>query len=378
MTRRLVHATVVAAAVLASTAAAAQITPGGQVPPPDDTPAVRVGGTLFLDYATAVEPEITDADGNRVSASAFNVGRAYINVLGQINHWFAFRITPDITREGGTGSSLQGSMTYRLKYAFAQINLDDWLWRGTYVRAGMIQTPYVEFEESIYRYRFQGPTFTDREGFLVSSDSGAHFRTQFAGGYGEVVAGVYNGEGYQRADPNNEKAFQVRGTLRPLPGPGPLRGLRVSLFYDADHYVKDAARNRFVSLTSLEHRYVHAGWSHLEAADQVGVRQSTVDARGDSFWITPRWAHGPLRPVPATGQVRASLEGLFRYDRLEPNQANQGVKERWIAGVAYWPRMTNASVSSAILLDVEQVRYRDFVPARPTEKRITLHGLLSF
>ena len=111
-----------------------------------------------------LEPDVCDADGNRVSPSAFNVGRAYINVLGQINHVIAFRITTDITRETGTGSSLSGSLTYRLKYAFAQINLDDWLWRGSYVRVGMTQTPYVEFEESVYRYRFQGPIFADREG----------------------------------------------------------------------------------------------------------------------------------------------------------------------------------------------------------------------
>jgi hypothetical protein len=358
--------------------AGAQITTGATIPQPDDSPSVRIGGTLFLDYTTTLEPKSPDADGNSVSPSAFNVGRAYINVLGQINHVIAFRITPDITRESGTGSSLSGSLTYRLKYAFAQINLDDWMWRGSYVRVGMTQTPYVEFEESVYRYRFQGPIFADREGFLTSSDFGAAFRTQFPGGYGEVVAGFYNGDGYSRSEPNNQKAFQVRGTVRPLPDPGPLRGLRLSLFYDADHHVKDAERERFVSLVSFEHRFVHAGWSHLDAADQLSVRQSATDAGGDSFWITPRWAHGSLRPAPATGQVRASLEGLFRYDRLEPNQQNQSVKERWITGVAYWPRMTNASVSSAILLDFEQVRYRDFAPAMPTEKRIMLHGLLSF
>ena len=60
------------------------------------------------------------------------------------------------------------------------------------------------------------------------------------------------------------------------------------------------------------------------------------------------------------------------------DQANESVKERWIAGVAYWPRMNTSSVSSAVLLDYEQVRYRDFAPARPTEKRIIVHMLFSF
>jgi hypothetical protein len=355
--------------------AAAQVTPADKYPPPDDTPSVRVGGTLFADYTYTLDPEVTDADGNGVSPSAFNVARAYINVTGQLNHLIAFRVTPDVTREAGTGSTLAGSLTVRLKFSYAQLNLDDWLWRGSYVRGGLIQTPYVEFEEGVYRYRFQGPIFADRETYLTSADFGAAFRTQFPGGYGEFYGGVYNGEGYTRADPNDQKALQLRGTLRPLPGPGTLRGLRVTVFYDADHYVQDADRQRFVSLVSYEHRYVNAGWVYLDAADQPNLTEDRIKARGHSIWVTPRWLHGQL---PPSGQVRASLEGLFRFDRLEPNHTNQSVKERWIVGVAYWPRMVAASVTSAFLLDYEQVRYRDFAPARPTEKRIALHMLISF
>ncbi len=356
----------------------AQVTPGGTLPPPDDTPSVRVGGTLFVDYTRILEPEVTDTDGDLVTYDAFNVTRAYINVTGQLNRLVAFRITPDITRETGTGSSLSGSLTVRLKYGYAQFNLDDWMWRGSHIRFGMIPTPYIEFEDSVYRYRFQGPTLTDREGYLPSSDLGAAFRTQFPGGYGEVVAGVYSGEGYTRAELNDQKALQVRGTLRPLPGPGPLRGLRVTAFYDYDHYVQDADRRRFVSLTSFEHRYVNAGWVYLDATDRTSLADARIGSSGQSFWVTPRWPHGALLPSPATGQVRASLEGLLRFDRLEPNHDIRSVQERWIGGVAYWPRMTNASLSSAILLDYDEVRYRDFAPARPTEKRITLHVLVSF
>src|SRR5688572_28090531 len=85
----------------------AQVTPAAV--PPDDTPSIRVGATIFLDYTVQPEPKITDADGNSVTGNAFNIGRAYINVTGQINHIVAFRVTPDIVRETGAGSSLNGS-----------------------------------------------------------------------------------------------------------------------------------------------------------------------------------------------------------------------------------------------------------------------------
>lgn len=349
--------------LLWSNVSSAQVTPAATSTPPDDTPSVRVGGTLFIDFTDTLEPEIVDADGNRVDASAFNVSRAYINVTGQLNHLIAFRITPDVTRESGTGSSLSGSLTYRLKYGYVQVNLDDWLWHGTYVRMGATQTPWIDFEETIYRYRFQGTIFVDREGYLSSSDYGVAFRTQFPNDYGEVMAGVYNGEGYTRSDPNNQKAFQVRGTVRPFAGPGTRRGLRVSGFYDGDHYVRDAERRRFVSLVSFEHKFVNAGWVYLDAADQTSVRMARIDSHGHSFWVTPRSTIG--------------FEGLLRYDRLDPDEDSDSRRERWIAGVAYWPPVA-AGLSSSFLLDYEEVRHHRFTPSRPTEKRIAVHALVSF
>ena len=344
--------------------ASAQVTPAAGYTPPDDTPAVKVGGVLFLDYTNTQDPEITDADGNKISQSAFNVGRAYINVTGQLNHLFAFRITPDITRETGTGSSLNGSMTFRLKYGYAQFNMDDWLWRGTYVRFGMIQTPYVDFEETVYRYRFQGTVFVDREGYNSSSDFGVSFRTAFPNNYGEVVAGYYDGESYTRADPNDQKAFRIRGTVRPFPGPGLLHGLRLTAYSDQDHTVKNADRDRFIASVLYEHKYVNAYYSYLKTTDQASAKVVPTEGDGYSLWITPKTTFG--------------LEGLFRYDHLNPTDVNDSHKDRVIGGVAYWPKMAVPSVSTALMLDWEQVKYQDFAPSRPTENRIAVHTLLTF
>jgi hypothetical protein len=358
--------------------AGAQVGPANVYPPLDDTPSIRVGTVLFVDFTRTLAPTVADADGNRVNPSAINVTRTYLNVTGQANHLFAFRVTPDIVRETGPGSSLAGSETFRLKYGYLQINLDDWLWRNTNARVGMIQTPYVDFEESVYRYRFQGQIFAEREGFLPSADFGASFRTVLPGGYGEVAGGLYNGEGYTRADPNDQKALQIRGTLRPLPGPGLTRGLRVTFFYDDDHYVHDAARVRAISLVTYEHRFVNAGWVHLDARDQRTRADRTLTSSGHSFWVTPRILLRIPASAPPTSVTRASIEGLLRYDRLEPDHANSSVKERFVAGVAYWPRLLTANVSTAFLVDYERVGYRAFSVAQPDERRIAVHMLVSF
>jgi hypothetical protein len=361
--------TVLAAALMSAVPAlaSAQVTPAAGYTPPDDTPSVRVGATIFTDYTFTQAPEVTDADGNSVHSNAFNVGRAYININGNVSHVVAFRITPDITRETGSGSSLNGSLVFRVKYAFLQTNLDDWMWRGSWARLGIQQTPVVDFEEGIYRYRFQGTVFSEREGYLTSSDAGVSFHTNLPQNYGEVHAGFYNGEGYSHVEANNEKAFQIRGTVRPLPMHAIARGLRITGFWDQDSYIKNGPRRRALVMTTFEHPYLNAGFDYLDASDKSSTTATKLDGRGYSLWATPR--------------STAGLEGLFRFDHLTPNQGAVAElrRNRTIAGVAYWFPHQGA-VSAAVLLDFEQVKAKTIsgTVSSPTQKRIAVHGLINF
>ena len=117
-----------AALLAGSQQARAQVTPAAGYTPPDDTPTVNVGGTIFADYTYQADPTSTDTDGNSFHPNAFNVTRAYINVTGNISRWLSFRITPDVVRVGNVSGTdvpgLTGTLTYRLKYAYGQINLD--------------------------------------------------------------------------------------------------------------------------------------------------------------------------------------------------------------------------------------------------------------
>ena len=361
--RCLLPGLLLAAAVLRPGLASAQVTPAAGYVPPDDTPSIKVGATIYMDYTYQNTPEITDSDGNTVNPSSFNVSRAYINITGNISHLIAFRITPDVTRETGVGSTLNGSLTYRLKYAFAQFNLDDHMTKGSWLRLGIQQTPWIDFQEGIYRYRFQGTVFAEREGYLTSSDAAVSFHTNFGKNFGDLHVGFYNGEGYSKVEANNEKAFQVRGTLRPLPGAPMLRGLRLSVFYDADNYVKNGEKTRFIFSPTFEHKYLNAGVDYLNTKDEASALKPGMDGEGYSIWITPRSAIG--------------LEGLFRYDHIKPNTDQSAKRERTIAGIAYWfPHQGN--VSTALLLDYEQVVSHNFTPSVPRQERIAVHGLVNF
>jgi hypothetical protein len=356
----------IAAPVVAQQTPAPQTPPAAQpTTPAPVTPSVRVGATLYADYTYTSSPETLDADGNAIHPNQFNIGRSYLNINGTLSRFVAFRITPDVARESGATSSLNGSLVFRIKYAFAQFNLDDWVGAGSWSRFGIQQTPLLDFAEGIYRYRFQGTMFAEREGYLVSSDGGASFRYNLPSNYGEIHAGVFNGENYNRAEVNDQKAVQVRGTLRPVPAsPTPLRGLRFTAFYDADRYLKNGERNRLVIGPTFEHRYVNAGLEYLATTDQTSVTKPEADGRGFSIWATPR--------------VPSGWEALLRYDHFKPDTSmDSQIRTRTIVGVAYWFKY-EGPLATALLLDYDGVTFKNFVPAQPKQQRITLHGLVNF
>jgi len=288
-----------------------------------DEPSVKVGATLFADYTSQTAPD------------AFNVSRAYINVTGNLNKNISFRITPDVSRESGSGSSLAGSQQFRLKYAFAQYTVDRW-----WIRLGMQQTPLIDATEAVYRYRFQGTLFPEREGWLSSSDTGASVHYNLPGERGDVHAGIYNGEGYSKAEANDQKALQVRATYKPL------KGVRTTLFVDADHYAAGAKRTRLIGQVTYESKRVNAGLDLAKATDR------DTDNHGWSVWATPRLGKG--------------WELLLRHDDTPARSRN-------IAGIAYWvPALQK--VTCAVLADVDTLSQ----DGKPRDNRIGLKLLLAF
>ena len=312
--RRAILAAAIGAVITAlSPATLAQVTPAAGYVPPDDTPSIKVGFTLFADYTYTDSPTAKNADGSDYNPNSFNVSRAYINVTGQLHHLFSFRITPDIVRVTDATGTLSGSYALRLKYGFGQFNMDDWLPKGSWARLGLQQTPYIDYAEGIYRYRFQSAIMVDRDGFMTSSDLGLSGHVNFPNNFGDVHLGIYNGEGYSKAEANDQKGFQIRGTLRPLPGVDIIKGWRITGFWNSDNVAKDQKRKRWLVDTTFEHPYVNFGFTYLEAANQAapggpgGQAEGLVDLGHASDAVRPRGAL-PVRRAQAEPEPRPEAE----------------------------------------------------------------------
>jgi len=345
--------------------ASAQGAAPGSTPTTADTPSIRVGVMIFANYGYQTEPQVIDTSGNLASYNAFDITRAYINVTGNISHIVAFRITPDVSRETNPASSLSGSLTFRIKYAYLQTNFDDWMTKGSFARFGIQQTPYLDYTEGIYRYRFQGTTFVERTNYFASADAGVSFRWSLPSDFGDIHVGVFNGENYNKAEVNDQKAFSIRATVRPFASMAPIaRGLRTTFFYDGDNYLKNAERMRAIGQLTFEHQYAVVGFEYLSAKDRKTASSAVVESDGYSVWLTPRSTIG--------------WEGLLRYDHLTPNRSlalESHKQNRTIVGVAYWfPHQSN--VSAAVMLDYDAERLKNIssVPNRT----VAVHALVSF
>ena len=346
--------------LLAASAAAQSQTPAPALPaqapapvPQPDYPIIRVGVLSHLQYDTELK--------NRSGYNNFDVTRAYLNINAQVSKNVRFRFTPDIRRVND--SSLAGSLVLRVKYAFAQI--DNVGPRG-WIRLGAHQTPWLDFEESVDRYRVQGTMFAEREGLIPgSSDFGASYFAQLPAGYGEFHAGVYNGEGYTQPEANKYKSVQGRLTVRPVPNGGAIaKGFRISGFFNAGWYAADRPRHLGIVMASFEHPHLVATLQGLKATEDPlsNVVPRDIDRSGWSVFLEPR-------------QGVSGLAGIFRYDAFDPDQDLSGVKQnRVIGGGAYWFVWPRAKVGAVITN--EQIRYD--LASRPDENRVLAQMHLEF
>ena len=328
---------------------AAQAAPAQPAPAQPDFPLIRIGALSYLQYDVELE--------NREGFNYFDVTRMYLNINAQVSNRVRFRFTPDIRRI--SDGSLAGSLVARVKYAFAQFDTTP----GAWVRVGAHQTPWLDFEESINRYRVQGTMFAEREGLIPgSSDFGASYLSPLPNGYGEMHGGVFNGEGFGQPEANKYKSAQARLTVRPFPNGGTARGLRLSGFFNAGWYAAHRPRQLGILMGSFEHRNLVATLQTLRATEEPTATSGEIDRSGWSVFVEPR--QGP-----------SGFAALLRYDSFDPNRGGgNNAQDRVIAGGAYWFVWPRARVG--VVLTNEQVHYD--LPSRPKENRLLIQTHVEF
>ena len=179
-------------------------------------PSVTFGVQSFVEYAASLHEQ--------QGFNAFNVTRGYLNIRARLSDRVQFRFTPDVRPT--TDANLDRNLALRLEFATLDVVVKD----GVEVMFGLHETPWLTFEQSVNRYRVLGPFFAERLGLIPGpTDLGASVRA--GNGRTEVHFGVYNGEGYGRAERDKYKSIDGRATFRPFEADSLRGNVTISGFY---------------------------------------------------------------------------------------------------------------------------------------------------
>jgi hypothetical protein len=294
-------------------------------PAPTEFPAVTFGVQSFLQYRA----ELHEMDGY----NAFDVTRGYFNVAARLSDRVRVRFTPDVRPT--TDVNLDRNLALRLEYASLDVQVTD----GVAIMFGLHEMPWLTFEESLNRYRVLGPLFAERLGLIPGpSDLGASVKA--TGTRTEVHVGVYNGEGYGRAEADRYKSLDGRATFRPFDEDSELGNVSLSGFYQYGWYARDRPRNVAIAMGTYENDTLVLTAQYLQATDNPFVAVD-VERRGMSFF-------GEARQGPSGWAV---IGGLDFFDPDASNDSDS--RRRLVIGGAHWQQVGRGRLGIVVSLEQE-------------------------
>ena len=328
----------------------------------------KFGLLWYLSYMDGKGADVGGKAGDGESHNRFAIKRGYFRVTKTFVPWFDAHMTFDVSQVKDDGSSLDGSVAARIKYAYGKFKLPDIAFlTKPYFEVGIVHMPWLDFEEHVNFYRCQDTMFIERNKTFNSADFGLTFVSllggtmdeeyqhkvnhYYPGRYGSMALGIYNGAGYHASEKNGNKALEGRLTIRPLPDIVP--GLQLSYFGIYGKGNKDTEPDWTVNLPfiSYEHEYVTlTGQYYWGKGNQKG--DDEYDKDGYSLFAEIK----PTKKISIIG----------RYDKFDQNtDVDDDENTRYIAGIAYHFYKQHKNM---VVLDYDHVDYKD--PLQKDDKRI--------
>jgi hypothetical protein len=324
----------------------------------------RIDSLLKKDFSVDMQWFLAEKFGevNGVEFNEFTLKRGYVNIKKGINENLSGRITTDLTvDEEGDG---EGDIEIRLKYLYLKYKINDLLFlHKPFFEFGLVHRPWIDFEQKINRYRVQGQMFMERNKILNSADFGAVFmsliggemddaykkrvNSKFAGRYGSLAVGVFNGGGYHALEKNVSKTLEGRLTIRPLPDIIP--GLQFTYHGAYGHgNIEEEPHWHYQSLyTSFETAYTVLT---VEAYDGKGNSGGSAIQDTISFSAVPQYGYSAFGEVKLF-KSKYSVFGRYDDQTLVYNSGKRRT-QRYIGGIAY-----HFIKGSKIVIDYEHIEY---------------------
>jgi hypothetical protein len=280
--------------------------------PAAQAPQVTVGGVVYGQYLYQLKDSLGAGHQNQ-----FSIQRSYVNVIGRFSGGLQTRITADIAPAGA------GNQQFRLKYAYFG-------WTPTNSRLtyklGLMQTPYIDFEETLWEYRMQGPIAVDRNGYMTSSDFGAGIDGHWSGEQVNAQLAFVNGEGYAGGTGDNHKDIEARVSVRLSPTNDNSRvgGLRLTGYAGIGKPNGGGTRNRFLGTLSYKTSQITLGAEYAATKDS------------NTAISVPEVTGGVMSAFGVVKFSKSKAAVIGRVDIVDPNTDTGNNKQtRAIGGISY-------------------------------------------
>jgi hypothetical protein len=215
-----------------------------------------IGTVFYGDYGfythTGFGPSFVDnlnqpGQGNN-NYNTFDITRTYINFLFNPTNQLTFRFTPDIYRmigaandkfgqSGAIGTTLDGNLGVRLKYAYVQYK--DFLngnehTTGATIKFGMLPNPFIPWEEDMSGYRFVYDVPWNYVG-LSSAQAGLEMSIPYKIGEKQYIDdefGVFTNANYKQLEQTDNPQVMARVSAYPFGALWRFDGLGITGFYN--------------------------------------------------------------------------------------------------------------------------------------------------
>jgi hypothetical protein len=272
---------------------------------------LSISGVIFADYYYNLTRGAAPAN-----IDAFELTRLYLTVSGKVSE----RVNMKAVWEGN-----QPNNQLFVKNAFVEYA---GIFPASNLRFGVIGTPWIGYEESLWKNRFMAKTFADNEGILNSADLGIGLSGSTAGKRVNYDAVAINGEGYKSPEVSKDKDYAARASIELL------NGFKLHAYGQLGRATA-AAVDRKRTIAGLG--YQANGLSAM--AYVLAATDGSTNKNGYSAW--------------AAYQLLPGLGVVGRYDHFDPDiDVTRDSWSRIIAGVT-------TPLSKGIMLGVD-VQTKDF------------------
>lgn len=241
------------------------------------------------------------AETNSSNANGLRLSRAYLNLFDRINDEVSGKFTLDEAQSDPTVSHGKGNVYVKYLYGiFTPVS-------NLAIRFGLTETPWIPYEESLWKYRFVSETAPDYEGFMPSSDWGVDLVGNFFDKLIQYQVMGSNGEGYQAPQDGKGFAGAARIALNVKPIIFDVFGMSESMHNGVPDYNPKRAIAMLVYTNSLFRVAGEWMWADDHITPNDAGKAKFDHGTGYEFW-------GYLR-IPGAEKLRI----FARYLDMNPN-----------------------------------------------------------